>query len=746
MTITPTSTRRSRQRTIERDIRDLDHPPQAFGGAAVSTAEQEESLENQDEAVREACDRARGVPWQLKHIFTYQGSRSEFRQKDNPVYLGWLEKISAGEGDVYAAKQASRITRILKEGIALLDACRDRDRPVWIHWYQYGKTYDPGNPADRQTLINQFHDAEIEARNTRDRTAGGMDKARGKGRLGGTTPYGYVVHYDAKLRRPPLPVRTIALSCTREGCPNWYRDILRDGNGTPVAQCPACGGEVAELQAEIIREIIDWAASGKSLSGIALRLNRRGIPAPTRRRRDGTLRKSRGAWTHESVLGIATNPVYIGKICADPPATSGPRGRDLGNLIPSPYPPIADPDKFWLAAKHLVLRGLVRHAREEEFTAGLGAHKHSWVRVAEDRFTCAEPLPDGSACTRVRIDRPGAARYDLTHIAICAVHRAPMTSGDIYEVAPKDIPLNAMRDLVAACGDELEKAAPPSRDRYEHAASDSADGIAKVLRAAVADGRLTPGTRLPSSRSLATKLGMSRARVSRAYAELAGDGVIVSRPQSGVFVAGEGPEADGRQSYTGQFRRYYRCPAVMDVHVPMPEADQHMAAEVAGQLCALWRQGGYTRRITEEHAKARSGLAAARGQMETWKGQIAKCGEGDEDYLESIRKNMRGTSADIKRLERETMLSSVPGCLQVFTECEGDFERTRAAYLALDTDQRRTVLKELTAEILMYPARSRGRGHNDIADRVKVTEWSPWYVVSSDQATAADSGDVTPAR
>jgi hypothetical protein len=116
---------------------------------------------------------------------------------------------------------------------------------------------------------------------------------------------------------------------------------------------------------------------------------------------------------------------------------------------------------------------------------------------------------------------------------------------------------------------------------------------------------------------------------------------------------------------------------------------------------------------------------------------------GDEAYLANIQKGMRETGVDIKRLERALALSEVPGCLQVFVDCEGDFERTRAAYLGLDTDQRRAVLKELTAEILMYPAAKRGRGRNDIADRVKVTQWAPWYVISGDKASAAEAGEVT---
>ncbi|MGD3106803.1 PLP-dependent aminotransferase family protein [Streptomyces sp. YGL11-2] len=58
-----------------------------------------------------------------------------------------------------------------------------------------------------------------------------------------------------------------------------------------------------------------------------------------------------------------------------------------------------------------------------------------------------------------------------------------------------------------------------------------------ALRAAVRSGRLAPGTRLPSSRSLATDLGIARNTVADAYAELVAEGWLSARQGSGTRVA-----------------------------------------------------------------------------------------------------------------------------------------------------------------------------------------------------------------
>ncbi|WP_405613370.1 PLP-dependent aminotransferase family protein [Streptomyces sp. NBC_01508] len=62
-------------------------------------------------------------------------------------------------------------------------------------------------------------------------------------------------------------------------------------------------------------------------------------------------------------------------------------------------------------------------------------------------------------------------------------------------------------------------------------------GLMDALREAVRNGRLTPGTRLPSSRTLAADLGIARNTVADAYAELVAEGWLAARQGSGTRVA-----------------------------------------------------------------------------------------------------------------------------------------------------------------------------------------------------------------
>ena len=57
------------------------------------------------------------------------------------------------------------------------------------------------------------------------------------------------------------------------------------------------------------------------------------------------------------------------------------------------------------------------------------------------------------------------------------------------------------------------------------------------LRGAIQAGRLSPGTRLPSTRSLAADLGLARNTVADAYGQLVAEGWLVAGHGSGTWVA-----------------------------------------------------------------------------------------------------------------------------------------------------------------------------------------------------------------
>ncbi|GGX67602.1 MocR-like pyridoxine biosynthesis transcription factor PdxR [Streptomyces anandii] len=68
-------------------------------------------------------------------------------------------------------------------------------------------------------------------------------------------------------------------------------------------------------------------------------------------------------------------------------------------------------------------------------------------------------------------------------------------------------------------------------------------GLTGALREAVRTGRLAPGTRLPSSRTLAADLGIARNTVADAYADLVAEGWLTARQGSGTRVADRAPAA-----------------------------------------------------------------------------------------------------------------------------------------------------------------------------------------------------------
>ena len=78
--------------------------------------------------------------------------------------------------------------------------------------------------------------------------------------------------------------------------------------------------------------------------------------------------------------------------------------------------------------------------------------------------------------------------------------------------------------------------------------------IERCIRLLVADGALRPGQRLPSVRALAEQLGLAANTVARAYAALAGDGIVDSRAGAGSVVADRLPASAAEPDRPGRER------------------------------------------------------------------------------------------------------------------------------------------------------------------------------------------------
>jgi DNA-binding transcriptional regulator YhcF (GntR family) len=71
----------------------------------------------------------------------------------------------------------------------------------------------------------------------------------------------------------------------------------------------------------------------------------------------------------------------------------------------------------------------------------------------------------------------------------------------------------------------------------QHASAPLFDQLRSQIIDGVRDGRLPPGTRLPTVRELAAALGLAVNTVARAYRELETAGIVETRGRFGTFVA-----------------------------------------------------------------------------------------------------------------------------------------------------------------------------------------------------------------
>src|SRR5690606_29129792 len=72
--------------------------------------------------------------------------------------------------------------------------------------------------------------------------------------------------------------------------------------------------------------------------------------------------------------------------------------------------------------------------------------------------------------------------------------------------------------------------------------------LIRALKAAILDGRVSAGARLPASRSLARELDISRNTVLAAYEQLQAEGFLLGRVGSGSFVANVGNTAPPKRA------------------------------------------------------------------------------------------------------------------------------------------------------------------------------------------------------
>jgi GntR family transcriptional regulator / MocR family aminotransferase len=110
--------------------------------------------------------------------------------------------------------------------------------------------------------------------------------------------------------------------------------------------------------------------------------------------------------------------------------------------------------------------------------------------------------------------------------------------------------------------------------------------LAGQLRDAMADGRLATGERLPSTRTLARLLGVSRTVVTGAYTQLFAEGWVEGRHGSGTFVADGAP---GRPAGLGQPEPVPPARAGRGTREGLPELDDTSMIDLRPGIA--WTEG-----------------------------------------------------------------------------------------------------------------------------------------------------------
>lgn len=102
--------------------------------------------------------------------------------------------------------------------------------------------------------------------------------------------------------------------------------------------------------------------------------------------------------------------------------------------------------------------------------------------------------------------------------------------------------------------------------------------IYQQVRNQIVSGSRSPGSRLPSSRSLAEQCGVARETVNEAYAQLKAEGYVMSRPGSGTYVMNVGQskplpgEENGRYSVTPRLSTWGQQIVTTRSDIPPPTA------------------------------------------------------------------------------------------------------------------------------------------------------------------------------
>lgn len=244
-------------------------------------------------------------------------SASRYSRRVRDGYGDLIADLRAGRfgADVLVLWEGSRGSRRVGEWVELIELCEQR--LVHIAVTEDERTYDPANPRDRKSLLENATDAEYESAKISARTKRAAAAGAAEGRAHGKVNYGYRSVYDPDT-----------------------------GN--------LIGRELHPTEAPVIAELFERIERGHSLRSIADDFAKRGI-----KRRDGE-----APFSAQHLRSMLTRDAYRGKRIHVPgrKGNKAPEGVEP-QIVDAQWPAIV-PERRWLAVQAIITDPSRRTSRD----------------------------------------------------------------------------------------------------------------------------------------------------------------------------------------------------------------------------------------------------------------------------------------------------------------------------------------------------------------------------------------------
>jgi site-specific DNA recombinase len=250
------------------------------------------SVEQQHTENSQHADR---LGWALGDPYRDTGSASRHARKIRDDYARLIGDLKADRfgADALVLWESSRGSRKVGEWVVLIELCEERG--IGIYVTTHGRLYDPSNPRDRRSLLEDAVDSEYESEKTRQRVRRDNAAAAAEGKVHGRLGYGWRRKYE-----------------------------IVGGRAKLVAQEPD------PVEAPVITELFDRLYRGHALSAIAASFAERGITARS---------------------GIPFSGGHL-SLMAKRHAYAGLRSHH-GVVVEATWPAIVEPEVFWTVYRSL---------------------------------------------------------------------------------------------------------------------------------------------------------------------------------------------------------------------------------------------------------------------------------------------------------------------------------------------------------------------------------------------------------